>query len=215
HVYHPQSNGQVERFVYTFKRALQKLEGEGTVPDMLNTFLRTYRSTPNASGPEGKSPAEALLGRRVRIPLDLMLPSKPNANMCSRDGGKKHSHRSQNKRVFKPEDLIYIVKANPHQRSWIPVRVMRRIGSVIYQVQTQSGTNVRHVNHVQHRYTEKTNQLPLGILLDTFELPTPELETPVRDVAKETIDHFECIHSKRTRPPVQRLSIKPSQMSYV
>ncbi|KAA3675726.1 uncharacterized protein DEA37_0006214 [Paragonimus westermani] len=178
-VYHPQSNGQVERFVDTFKRALQKLQGEGTVPDMLNTFLRTYRSTPNTSGPEGKSPAEAFLGRRIRTPLDLMLPSKPNANMCSRDGGKKHSHRSQNKRVFKPGDLIYIMNAKPHQRSWIPGRVMRRIGSVMYQVQTQSGTNVRHVNHIQHRYTEKTNQLPLDILLDTFELPTPELETPL------------------------------------
>ncbi|KAA3675327.1 uncharacterized protein DEA37_0005567 [Paragonimus westermani] len=87
-VYHPQSNGQVERFVDTFKRALQKLQGEVTVPDMLNTFLRTYRSTFNASGPEGKSPAEAFLGRRSRTLLDLMLPSKPNANMCSRDGGK-------------------------------------------------------------------------------------------------------------------------------
>ncbi|KAA3678191.1 uncharacterized protein DEA37_0012140 [Paragonimus westermani] len=83
-VYHPQSNGQVERFVDTFKRALQKLQGEGTVPDMLNTFFRTYRSIPNASGPEGKSPAEAFMGRRIRSPLDLMLPSKPNANMCSR-----------------------------------------------------------------------------------------------------------------------------------
>ncbi|KAA3673841.1 uncharacterized protein DEA37_0012248 [Paragonimus westermani] len=189
-VYHPQSNGQVERFVDTFKRALQKLQGEGTVPDMLNTFLRTYRSTPNTSGPEGKSPAEAFLGRRIRTPLDLMLPSKPNANMCSRDGGKKHSHRSQNKRVFKPGDLIYIMNAKPHQRSWIPGRVMRRIGSVMYQVQTQSGTNVRHVNHIQHRYTEKTNQLPLDILLDTFELPTPELETPLPvELLADTLKH--------------------------
>ncbi|KAA3669876.1 uncharacterized protein DEA37_0008393 [Paragonimus westermani] len=98
-VYHPQPNGQVERFVDMFKRALQILQEEGTVPDMLNTFLRTCRSTPNASGPEGKSPAEAFLGRRIRTPLNLMLASKPNANMCSRDGGEKHSHRSQKTRL--------------------------------------------------------------------------------------------------------------------
>ncbi|KAA3679061.1 uncharacterized protein DEA37_0006505 [Paragonimus westermani] len=101
-VYHPQSNGRVERFVDTFKRALQKLQGEGTAPDILNTLLRIHRSTPNASGPEGKSLAEAFLGRRFRTPLDLMLSSKPNANMSRREGGKKHSHRSQNKCVFKP-----------------------------------------------------------------------------------------------------------------
>ncbi|KAA3682323.1 uncharacterized protein DEA37_0001976 [Paragonimus westermani] len=120
HMCHQQSNGQMERFVDTFKRALQELKGEGAVPDMLNNILLTSRSNPNASGQEGKSLAEAFLCGRIRTPLDLMLPSKPNANMCSQDGGKKHNHRSQNKRVFIPGDLIYIMNACLHQRSWIP-----------------------------------------------------------------------------------------------
>ncbi|KAA3679226.1 uncharacterized protein DEA37_0007886 [Paragonimus westermani] len=179
---------------------------------MLNAFLRTYRSTPNTSGPEEKSPAEVSLGRRIRTPLDLMLLTEPNPNMCNRDGGKKNSHHSQNKRVFRPGDLIYVMNASPHQRFWVPGRVMRRIGSVMYQVQTEFGMNVRHVNHIQHRCTGKTDQLPLDIFLDIFELPTSDLEAPVSDVAQETTDHVECRHSKHTWPPVQRLSIRTSLM---
>ncbi|PIO72875.1 hypothetical protein TELCIR_05170 [Teladorsagia circumcincta] len=44
--FHPQSNGQAERFVDTFKRGLAKLKGEEPTVDALQTFLMAYRSTP-------------------------------------------------------------------------------------------------------------------------------------------------------------------------
>ena len=49
--YHPQSNGRAERFVDTFKRGLLKLRGEGDMDKILDTFLLTYRTTPNATLP--------------------------------------------------------------------------------------------------------------------------------------------------------------------
>lgn len=73
--YHPQSNGQAERFVDTFKRALLKSKGEELTPDALQTFLQCYRTTPNAALPNQSTPAEQMFGRKIRIPLDLMRSS--------------------------------------------------------------------------------------------------------------------------------------------
>ncbi|KAA3674211.1 uncharacterized protein DEA37_0011242 [Paragonimus westermani] len=74
-VYHPQSNGQGERFIETCKRSLIKLEGEECISEILDTFLRAYRSSPNQALLNNGSPAEAFLGRIRRTALDAMLPS--------------------------------------------------------------------------------------------------------------------------------------------
>ncbi|MFG1588194.1 DDE-type integrase/transposase/recombinase [Staphylococcus aureus] len=42
--FNPQSNGQAERFVDTFKRTFQKLKGEGVTETVIQKFLSTYRS---------------------------------------------------------------------------------------------------------------------------------------------------------------------------
>ncbi|XP_058456713.1 uncharacterized protein K02A2.6-like [Malaya genurostris] len=71
--YHPQSNGQAERFVDTLKRSLKKIAKGENIPssDALQTFLQVYRSTPCISL-EGKSPAEIMLGRPMKTTLDLL-----------------------------------------------------------------------------------------------------------------------------------------------
>ncbi|KYM97848.1 Uncharacterized protein K02A2.6 [Cyphomyrmex costatus] len=76
--FHPSSNGQAERFVDTFKRALSKFETNGKeVKEHLCTFLQYYRSTPNPNVTNQVSPAEALFGRPIRTTLsnvDLLRP---------------------------------------------------------------------------------------------------------------------------------------------
>ena len=52
--YHPSSNGQAERFVRTFKQAVQAGKGEGKPLDQrLENFLIMYRVTPHARAGEG------------------------------------------------------------------------------------------------------------------------------------------------------------------
>ncbi|XP_062703115.1 uncharacterized protein K02A2.6-like [Aedes albopictus] len=83
--FHPQSNGQVERFVDTFKRATKKIrEGKGSMQEALDLFLLTYRSTPNTYAPNGLSPAEAMFGRRIRTNLELLRP--PSNRQHEADG---------------------------------------------------------------------------------------------------------------------------------
>lgn len=60
--FHPASNGQAERFVYTVKPALRSMKlGHYTVQDSLNSFLFSYRRAPNVT--TGESPASLFLKR--------------------------------------------------------------------------------------------------------------------------------------------------------
>ena len=68
--YHPSSNGLAERAVQTFKTGVTKLQG--TMELRISKFLFKYRITPQTT--TGLSPAELLMGRKLRTHLDLLHP---------------------------------------------------------------------------------------------------------------------------------------------
>ena len=61
-LYHPQSNGQAERFVDNSKRVMLKSKDEGKSVGLINRFILVYHTTFHPTF-EGKSPAEWLFGR--------------------------------------------------------------------------------------------------------------------------------------------------------
>ena len=69
--YHPASNGLAERAVQTFKQGMRKCN-VGTLEERLARFLLNYRITPHST--TGQTPAELLMGRRIRSRLDLLHP---------------------------------------------------------------------------------------------------------------------------------------------
>ncbi|KAA3680302.1 uncharacterized protein DEA37_0010019, partial [Paragonimus westermani] len=73
-IYHPQSFGQADRFAGMFERSLMKLQEEGYVSEILDTFPQAYRLTLNQARPNDQSPANAFLGRKMRTHLNAMLP---------------------------------------------------------------------------------------------------------------------------------------------
>ena len=89
--YHPATNGLAERGVQSFKVGIKKMEG-GTLQSKLSRFLFRYRLTPHST--TGISPAEMLMGRRLRSQLDFVHPDiagrvvKKQAAMMSQDSGK-------------------------------------------------------------------------------------------------------------------------------
>ena len=68
--YHPSTNGLVERAVQSFKLEMRKLQG-GSLQSCITRFLFRYSITPS---PIGVSPAESLMGRKLKSCLDLIYP---------------------------------------------------------------------------------------------------------------------------------------------
>jgi transposase InsO family protein len=111
--YHPQPNGRGERFVDTFKCGLLKLRGEGDVDKILDTFLLSYRTTPNTTLPQQRCPAELFFRRKPRTTLDLLLPTKQPTGCDTKMELQFNRRHGAVKRNFDTRDPVYVPNANP------------------------------------------------------------------------------------------------------
>ncbi|XP_055622801.1 uncharacterized protein K02A2.6-like [Toxorhynchites rutilus septentrionalis] len=183
--FHPQSNGQAERFVDTFKRTVKKIQAGGEdLDEALDIFLCCYRSTPCRSAPGGKSPAEILLGRPMRTSLELLRPpskfTKLENSKQDRQFNSKHGAREKN---FGVRDKVYAQVHQGNNWSWVAGEIVERIGRVIYNVWLPERQRLirSHSNQLRKRHgdcigePEQAEQaIPLDILLDTWGLKPSE-----------------------------------------
>lgn len=146
----------------------------------IETFLLCYRSTPCRSAPEGKSPAEVLLGRRLRTSLELVLPptgfSKRHGLKQELQFNRKHGAKPKS---FDVKDKVYAKLHRGNNWSWIAGEIVERIGTVLYNVWVSDRQQLMrcHSNQLRNRFednpedapkSEKT--VPLDLLLDTWGL---------------------------------------------
>ncbi|XP_055622834.1 uncharacterized protein K02A2.6-like [Toxorhynchites rutilus septentrionalis] len=206
--YHPQSNGQAERFVDTLKRGLKKLvEGEKAVMFQdLQTFLSVYRSTPNRSI-DGKTPADLFLGRPLRTTLDLLKPCPPSPTLVNEKQNSQFNRRhGAMKRTFDAEEMVFAQVHYRNTTKWVPGQIIERKGNVNYTVLLENGRLIRaHTNQLRQRYGSNAdadstpeNQLPLALLIDEFNLqdmkppgpvvPPKEDEQPIPDDEPMPVD---------------------------
>lgn len=212
--YHPMSNGQVERFVDTFKRHLKKMEGEDTTNNKLYNFLQIYRSTPNYAVPNHLSPAEVFIGRKLRIELDLM---KETFESQTFQRNIKQEHQFNIKhgakdRSFTINDLVYVKIFKNNKWSWQPGKIIKTIGTVNFLVQLINRTIKAHTNQLIIRYHKVNSSLPLSSLLELCDTITPsnydELPTTQNDIISSSNNSTTSINRGETiieNPPTQEI----------
>ena len=95
--YSPSSNGQAERFVQTFKTAMDtaKSNQAGDWNFMLQTFLLNYRATPHTR--TGESPAQLMLRRSILSQFCLLRSTNDTSN--------KSKASTQSRKADKPTTL--------------------------------------------------------------------------------------------------------------
>ena len=176
--YHPSSNGLAERAVKVFKQGIRKLT-EGTVNDRIARSLFQYRITPHTT--TGVSPAEMLMGRRLRSRLDLLKPSveqrveeKQRQQQADHDKHCRMRSFSEGEKVF--------VKNNRSREKWLSGHILKSSGPVSFKVQLQNGKMIRcHQDQLRSRFTENPQQkdIPLFEDDDVNIIPSSPNSAPV------------------------------------
>lgn len=142
--FHPASNGQAERYVFTFKQALKSLKNyQGDMQKRLNTFLYTYRRAPNVTTNE--SPAKLFLGREIRSKLDILRPD-PIKEVTS----KLHKETTCfNDRTYQVGETVAVRSYDNPNRKWVIGKVINKDGILNYSVLVNGHVWRRHVDQIQ------------------------------------------------------------------
>ena len=211
--YHPASNGAVERFNQTFKRAMKSANRQGApLLWALNNFLLVYRSTPHAT--TGETPSSLFLKRAIRTRLDLL---KPDCSVYVRmkQSDQKHTHDQHSKdRIFEEGEGVQIRNFRDGP-DWVSGVVMERRGPLTYLVKTNIGKVwLRHADHLrkgcQNRNFSETDKNPDQVstnepteteLLPTFDDKGQTQAEPICDNLAEA-SHVPTAAERNTPPEV-------------
>nr|XP_037283899.1 uncharacterized protein LOC119176643 [Rhipicephalus microplus] len=208
--FHPLSNGAaVERAVRTIKDGLRKVKG-WTLEHNLTRLLLNYRSTQQKTG---KSPAEMLLGYKIRSRLDTCFPASagPNAN-------------EESDKLLPPVTCYVHVRNYGPNGKWIPGRVTAPSGGRMITVETPQASVRRHIDQVHPRMASpqgepsctspdtnsKDNTLtatPFSLLL--FPSPDDAAKASPREVLPDIHQHALAAVPTPTPPGTNQQTTQP------
>lgn len=141
--YHPSSNGQAERMVQVTKKSLAKLE-EGDIGLQVQRMLFRQHTTVHAG--TAKTPAELLMGRKLRTVLDKMHPYALKSNH------REEKEVTKKLRSFEEGDAVYFRNYNSLGPKWLEGTIEDWVTPVSYRIRLSSGNVIkRHIDQLRRR----------------------------------------------------------------
>ena len=167
--YHPASNGLAERAVQILKEGLRKMV-DGDIDTRLARILYRYRMMPHST--TGVSPAELLMGRKLRSHLDLLQPDISSQVLIKQAAQKAGFDKTSKERTFKIEDPVY-VRNFSHGNKWLSGIITKMHGLRTIEVRLSDGRIVRrHLDHIRYRTNDQLDEIQDDLSLDPLPIPT-------------------------------------------
>ena len=180
--YHPCTNGQVERLVYTFKQAMKASRKlGGTIQKRLSNFLLAYRSTPHST--TGESPATLFMGRTLQTRLSLIKPTVERK--VNREQEKMFVNNKHSARMFYIGEKVCIRDYRSHEHKWVSGTITSKTGPLSYKVSVGPGADWRrHADQISGENLPTPEQINPPVCdinpPDKFQEPTkPQMEDNV------------------------------------
>lgn len=144
----PSGNGQAERTVQTVKDSLRRIV-HGSWRKRLARFLLQQHCTPSLV--TGFSPAELLMGRRLRTVLDKLHPDLTAERKFKQEQDACKSNEFRSTRSFDVKDPVFVRNYGKGLK-WSPATIVKPTGPVSYKALTTDGDIVRrHVDQMLPR----------------------------------------------------------------
>ena len=149
---------------------------KGSLQDKISRFLFSYRNTPQ--GTTLATPAELLLGRKPRSPLDLLKPDLHRRVEDHQESQKEAHDQHSRLRSLKPGDPVY-AKNFGHDATinqWLSGHIEQQNGPHGFRVLLQDGRVIRrHLDHLRLRTdsVQPAEHLPSTAVF-TWDTSAPE-----------------------------------------
>ncbi len=153
--YHPSSNGQAERFVQIFKKFMKTLSSKTSLPQQIQNFLLSYRSTPHST--TGSTPSKLFLQREVRTRLSLVKPD--TARLVAANQSKMKAYHDQHAKLREFSCGQPVLARDHRSQGWQPATVLERKAPHSYTVVMPDGRIWnRHADHLLQDKTDRREQ---------------------------------------------------------
>ena len=198
--YYPSSNRLAERFVQTFKYAMESSADDpsSSIQRRIQNFLISYRSTPHAT--TGSSPAKLFLQRELRTRLSLVTPDIGSCVASQKDKMKSNHDKFAKYREIAVGDSV-LARDHLSGQKWQAVTVVQQTSPTSFQVQLNDGRNLRrHADDVLQDTPSSTVTQSNSVEV-TYDQSTEGVTSPSTDSSTPPPEKSESVELPSTPTP--------------